>query len=323
MYIVTGGAGFIGSVLVRKLNDEGIDDIVIVDNLASTEKWRNLVKCRYREYLHRSEFIENIRTGHIQNDIEAVFHLGACSSTTEKNADFLMENNVRYAKEVCTFALEKGARFIQASSAATYGDGSLGFSDDLKTAAALRPLNMYGYSKQLFDLWAMREGLLEDITCVKFFNVYGPNEYHKGDMKSVVCKAVPELLRTGVFRLFRSDRPEYADGGQMRDFVYVKDCVNVLFWLMQHPRATGICNIGSGKARTWNDLARAVFAALDMPANIEYIDMPETLKGKYQYFTEADMSRIRSLGCDIPFHSLEAGIEDYVRGYLRTDDPYM
>ena len=224
---------------------------------------------------------------------------------------------------VCRYALEQGARLINASSAATYGDGSHGFSDSLLTTLSLRPLNMYGYSKQMFDLWAYRENLLKSIASVKFFNVYGPNEYHKGEMKSVACKAFTELRETGSLRLFKSDRPQYPDGGQMRDFVYVKDCVNVMFWLLEHPEANGILNIGSGKARTWNDLANSVYSAMDKIPDINYIDMPAELKGRYQYYTQADMAWLERLGSDIQFHSLEDGVSDYIKNYLMNPDPYL
>lgn len=323
MYIVTGGAGFIGSAMIWRLNEAGIDDILVVDNLASSEKWRNLVNRRYKDYIHRDAFKRLIEDGHAPREVKAVFHLGACSSTTERNADFLMENNFHYTQMISRYALAQGARLINASSAATYGDGSHGFSDDILTTLALRPLNMYGYSKQMFDLWAYRENLLGNMANVKFFNVYGPNEYHKEEMKSVACKAFTELEETGSLRLFKSDRPEYADGGQMRDFVYVKDCVNVLYWLLEHPEANGVLNIGSGKARTWNDLANAVYAAMGKVPDINYIEMPAELKGRYQYFTEADMSWLERLHCDVEFHSLEDGVSEYIKKYLLAADPYL
>ncbi len=324
MYIVTGGAGFIGSAMVWRLNQAGITDILVVDNLACTEKWRNLVNARYRDYIHRDAFLRFIRRGETPfQKVAAVIHLGACSSTTERDADFLMENNFHYSREVCRYALRHGARFVNASSAATYGDGSLGFSDSLETTLRLAPLNMYGYSKQLFDLWAHRENLLGHIASVKFFNVYGPNEYHKGDMRSVICKAFEEISETGRMRLFASDRPDYPDGGQMRDFVYVKDAVETLFWLLEHPGVNGILNIGSGVARTWNDLVRAVFASMDLPAQIDYVPMPAHLAGKYQYFTRAETQWMKRAGFQTPFHSLEAGIDDYVRGYLSSGKKYL
>jgi len=324
MYIVTGGAGFIGSSMLWRLNEAGIDDILVVDNLASTEKWKNLVNRRYRDYMHRDEFLRRLKSGNPGfGAIQAVFHLGACSSTTERDADFLMENNFHYSRTVCRFALEQGARFINASSAATYGDGSHGFSDNLLTTLGLRPLNMYGYSKQLFDLWAYRENLLGALASVKFFNVYGPNEYHKGDMRSMVCKSVEQIRSEGRVNLFASDLPQYPDGGQMRDFVYVKDVVEVLYWLLEHPKVNGIRNLGSGRARTWNDMMKAVFAAMEKPVRIDYIPMPQSLRGKYQYFTEAKMDWLAECGCPVRFHTLEEGVADYVRGYLMAKERYL
>lgn len=323
MYIVTGGAGFIGSAMIWKLNEENIDDILVVDNLASSEKWRNLVNRRYTDYMHRDEFRKMLEANRLPPKTEGIIHLGACSATTERNVDFLMQNNVKYSELLCRCAMDRGIRFINASSAATYGDGSLGFSDDISTTVKLKPLNAYGYSKQLFDLWAYRERRLDSIASVKFFNVYGPNEYHKGDMKSVICKVFADIRNGLPIRLFKSDHPDYGDGESMRDFVYVKDCVNVLYWLLQNPQANGILNIGSGKARSWNDLAHAVFAAMDVPPKIEYFDMPDALKGKYQYFTQADMDWLDRMHCDVPFHSLEEGVADYVRNYMMKDDPYL
>ena len=323
MYIVTGGAGFIGSAMIWKLNQMGIDDIIVVDNLASSEKWHNLVNRRFTDYLHRDTFRKMLEDNRLHYKIDGIIHLGACSSTTERNMDFLMENNVKYSELLCRRAMERGVRFINASSAATYGDGSMGFSDSIDTALKLRPLNAYGWSKQLFDMWAYREKRLSSIASVKFFNVYGPNEYHKGDMKSVICKVFADIRKGLPIRLFKSDNPQYGDGESFRDFVYVKDCVNVLYWLLEHPDVNGILNIGSGRARTWNDLAHAVYAAMDMPPVIEYFDMPESLRGKYQYFTQAEMGWLEKAGCDVAFHSLEDGVADYVRNYMMKDDPYL
>ncbi len=323
MFIVTGGAGFIGSAMIWRLNQAGITDILVVDNLSTTEKWKNLVNRRYSRYVHRSEFIETLRNDAIHSTVEAIVHMGACSSTTEKDADFLMANNTAFTTEVCQFAMERGARFINASSAATYGDGSQGFSDSLTNIRRLKPLNMYGYSKQLFDLWLLDNGLTEQVASLKFFNVYGPNEYHKDTMRSVVCKAFYEIGNKGRMGLFKSDNPNYDDGGQMRDFVYVKDCVELMFWLIENPGVNGIFNVGTGKARTWNDLINAVFVAMGRKPQIDYVDMPETLKGKYQYFTQAEMGWLREKNCPVPFTSLEEGIADYVRNYLSSDDPYL
>lgn len=323
MYIITGGAGFIGSAMVWKLNAAGIDDILVVDNLSTSEKWKNLVNRRYADYMHRDGFIELVTRDALGSDITAIIHMGACSSTTERDADFLMRNNLAYSKALYLFAKSKGARFINASSAATYGDGSRGFDDDPNGLATLRPLNMYGYSKHLFDLWAQKNGYLDALASLKFFNVYGPNEQHKGDMRSVVNKAFHQISESGKMRLFRSSHPDYPDGGQMRDFIYVKDCVDIMWWLLETPSVNGIFNVGTGKARTWNDLAGAVFAAMNQPKHIEYMDMPQQLAGKYQNFTEAHMERLRAAGYEAPLHSLEQGVTDYVQSYLQSPDPYL
>ena len=323
MIIVTGGAGLIGSNFIWQLNQHGMDDILVVDNLASTEKWKNLSHLRYSNYMHRDKFLEQLRSGQKLEGVEAVIHMGACSATTERNADFLMENNFHYTVEVCLATLEAGARFINASSAATYGDGELGFSDDIELMPKLLPLNMYGYSKKLFDMWCLRHDLLKEVVNLKFFNVYGPNEYHKGSMMSMVCRAVPQVKELGKIRLFKSDNPKYGDGESLRDFVYSKDVSALMYWFMESKNVNGIFNVGAGKARTGNDLAKAVFAAMDLEPNIEYFDMPEHLKGKYQYFTEADMSWLERENCPVKFHSLEEGVDDYVRNYLTQDDPYL
>lgn len=323
MYIVTGGAGFIGSAMVWRLNRAGITDILIVDNLGTGEKWKNLVNRRYADYLHRDAFLHRLRRRRLRGPVEAVIHMGACSSTTQADADFLMANNTAYTKEVCRFALGCGARFINASSAATYGDGALGFADEPSLARRLKPLNMYGYSKQLVDLWLLDNGLADRVASLKFFNVYGPNEYHKGDMRSVVCKAFHEITATGRLRLFRSCHPDYPDGGQMRDFVYVKDCVELMYWLLEHPGVNGIRNVGTGRARTWNDLARAVFSAMGREPAVDYVDMPAQLRGKYQNYTQARMDWLAAQQCPVAFTPLEEGVADYVRAYLAGADPYL
>ena len=234
-----------------------------------------------------------------------------------------MRNNLSFSKAVCLFALEKKARFINASSGATYGDGSLGFDDDLENMDELKRLKMYGYTKLLFDRWALREGCFKDIASLKFFNVYGPNEQHKGDMRSVANKAFHQIAKTGEMTLFRSCHPDYSDGGQMRDFVYIKDCCDIMWWLLQNGRVSGLFNVGTGKARSWNDLAAAVFSAMHLPADVRYVDMPEELAGKYQNFTEARMDRLKAAGYDAPMRSLEEGVADYVQNYLQTKDPYL
>lgn len=323
MYIVTGGAGFIGSAIVWKLNAMGINDILVVDNLASTEKWKNLVNRSYTSYMHRDEFLDAVKERRLQGNIEAIFHMGACSSTTERDADFLMKNNLEYSKTLCLFALEKNARFICASSAATYGDGNLGFDDIKEDIEKFTPLNMYGYSKQLFDVWAKKQGLLNQIASLKFFNVYGPNEYHKADMRSVINKAFYQIGASKKMSLFRSNSPDYPDGGQKRDFVYVKDCVDIIWWLYKNLSVNGVFNVGTSTSRTWNDLVTAVFTAMKLPVQIDYIDMPEHLKGKYQNFTEANISKLRQAGYAAPMTPLENGVSDYICHYLATPDPYL
>ncbi|HNY51407.1 MAG TPA: ADP-glyceromanno-heptose 6-epimerase [Smithella sp.] len=323
MIIVTGGAGFIGSAFVWKLNQEGIDNIVIVDRLGTSDKWKNLVNLRFVNYIHKDDFLEMIDTDMVPFEIDAIIHMGACSSTTERDADYLWHNNYAYTKILAEWALERDIRFIYASSAATYGDGGKGFADNHKTIEDLKPINMYGYSKQVFDLWVLRQKLEHRMAGIKFFNVFGPNEYHKGDMSSVIFKAFHQIKETGKVRLFKSYHKEYEDGGQMRDFVYVKDCVNVMWWLFKNPRANGIFNVGTGKARTWNDLIRAVFSAMKRKTNIEYIDMPEALRNQYQYFTEAEMGKLKKAGCTVKFSSLEDSVRDYVVNYLQKTDPHL
>ena len=323
MIIVTGGAGFIGSAFVWKLNREGIDDIIIVDRLDSTDKWKNLVNLRYADYLHRDTFLKMVEADAVPFEVNALVHMGACSSTTERDADFLWTNNFSYTRTMSEWALKHSIRFIYASSAATYGDGSQGFSDDHAKIPNLKPINMYGYSKQVFDVWALKQNLENKMAGIKFFNVFGPNEYHKGDMTSVIFKAFHQIRQTGKVRLFKSYLPQYGDGGQMRDFVYVKDCVDAMWWLFQNPSVNGIFNLGTGKARTWNDLIHAVFAAMAVGPNIEYIEMPEGLRKQYQYFTQAEMGKLKAAGCPVIFSPLEDSVRDYVVNYLQQDDPHL
>jgi len=323
MIIVTGGAGFIGSAFVWKLNGEGIEDVIVVDHLGTSDKWKNLVPLRFEDYLRKDDFFDMVCDDDVPFEVSAVVHMGACSSTTERDADYLWENNFAYTRTLAEWALDHDIRFIYASSAATYGDGSQGFSDDHGKIPALKPINMYGYSKQVFDLWVLREKLEKKMAGIKFFNVFGPNEYHKGDMTSVIFKAFHQIRQTGKVRLFKSYLPEYPDGGQMRDFVYVKNCVDVLWWLLKHPKTNGIFNLGTGKARTWNDLINAVFAAMDRKPNIEYIEMPEGLRHQYQYFTEADMGKLKKAGAPVDFPALEDSVRDYVQNYLQKPDPHL
>ena len=323
MIIVTGGAGFIGSAFVWRLNREGIRDIIIVDQLGTDDKWKNLVGLTFTDYIHKNEFIEMVIADEVPFEVSSVVHMGACSSTTERDADYLWENNYLYSRKVADWALRHNARFIYASSAATYGDGSSGFSDDHEIISRLKPSNMYGYSKQVFDLWVLKNKLEKKMAGIKFFNVYGPNEYHKGDMVSVIYKAFHQIQETGKVCLFKSYKKEYPNGGQMRDFIYVKDCANVMWWLLENPSVNGIYNLGTGRARTWNDLIAAVFSSMGRKTNIQYIEMPESLRNQYQYFTQAQMDKLKKTGCHVNFSSLEDSVRDYVTNYLQNADPYL
>lgn len=315
--IVTGGAGFIGSCLIRTLNDAGYTDIIVVDNICSTEKWRNLNNKNYTEYISRNDFLQ--RLPEFAGEVSHVIHMGACSATTEKNFDFLYKNNFEYTKALWKFCSEEKISFIYASSAATYGDGSCGF-DDKDNIKQLRPLNGYGYSKQLFDLWVEKQTVTPAQHCgFKFFNVYGPNEYFKGSMASVIFHSFNKIIETGEMGLFKSYREEYEDGQQLRDFVYVKDLCKVIMFVIEHPEINGLFNLGTGKARSFYDLCKDTFLAMGLKPNIKYINMPESLRPKYQYFTEAKMDKLREAGYTEPFYTLEEGITDYVQNYLAKD----
>jgi ADP-L-glycero-D-manno-heptose 6-epimerase len=314
--IVTGAAGLIGSAIVWALNRHGVDDIIVVDHLGTSEKWKHLVPLHFADYLEADEFYPRIAsTPNAFGQVEAVYHLGACSATTERNATYLIDNNYRLSQAIATWSVARNARFVYASSAATYGARETDMREDLDPHA-LVPLNMYGYSKHLFDLWAAREGLLDRIVGLKFFNVYGPNEDHKGEMRSVVAKAYEQIVSDGSIRLFESYRPGTAHGEQTRDFLYVKDAAAIALHLAATPTAAGLYNVGAGIARTWNDLACAIFAALGRVPRIVYIPMPETLRGRYQYRTEATIDRLRASGYDAAFTSLEDAVRDYICGYL-------
>ncbi len=318
--LVTGGAGFIGSALVWALNQRGHRDIVITDILGSDEKWKNLVPLKYADYIEADAFRRGIATSaDTFGRFSAVFHLGACSATTEKNASYLADNNYTYTKELAHWSLGRDARFVYASSAATYGDGAQGMDDKVDNLSSLRPLNMYGYSKHLFDVYAQHAGILNQIVGVKYFNVYGPNEDHKADMRSLVNKAYQQILATGKVQLFKSHKPEYKDGEQMRDFLYVKDAVEMTLHFAESPtgsRVGGLYNLGSGEANTWVTLTRAIFAALGKEPMIEFIDMPEVLRGKYQYFTQATIEKLRGTGYTRPMTPLAEAVRDYVQGYM-------
>ncbi len=316
--VVTGGAGFIGSCIVRALNDVGIEDIIIVDNIASTNKWMNIRNKRYIEYVHKSKFLEKL---YLYNDVTVIIHMGAQSSTTEKNFDYLWNNNFEYTKALWEYCANRKIRFIYASSAASYGDGSQGFDDQMDIDGLL-PLNGYGYSKQIFDLWVKHHATVYPLQYVglKFFNVYGPNEYFKGDMASMVFHGFHQIKDTGKIRLFKSYNLKYQDGEQLRDFVYVKDICSVILWLLNNPSVNGLYNVGTGKARSFRELAEAIFEAQGCSSNIEYIDMPEHLRKKYQYYTKAEIEKLRKAGYDKNFFSLTDGVMDYVQNYLNKND---
>ena len=319
MIVVTGGAGFIGSAIVWKLNRMGIDKIIIVDELGKDDKWKNLNGLKYEDFIHKNDFMGLILQRSVRFKVTAIIHMGACSATTEKDADYLMDNNVHYSQELAKYCLENSTRFIYASSAATYGDGSNGYGDNEQNISDLRPLNMYGYSKHLFDLWIKRNGLMDKFVGLKFFNVYGPNEYHKGDMRSVVHKAFEQVRDTGKVKLFKSYKPGYKDGGQKRDFVYVKDAVDMTLHFLEHQDKNGLYNVGTGNAQTWVELVTALFNAVGKPVNIEFIEMPEEIKDKYQYFTQADLSKIKKAGYEKPIMNVNDGVTDYVKNYLLKD----
>lgn len=312
---ITGAAGFIGSFFTGFLNRLGFENLVLVDDFSDEQKVRNLAGKKYLAKVHRDQFFEWAKS-HPEH-IKYMFHLGARTDTTEMDFLVLKKLNLDYSKGIWEFCTEEEIPLVYASSAATYGNGELGYSDKHELVSRLQPLNPYGRSKNDFDIWALEEKKTPPFWAgVKFFNVYGPNEYHKARMASVVFHAFNQIKEKGTVKLFRSHHPDYKDGEQMRDFVYVEDVAGMCLWLMNHRPASGLYNIGSGKARPFKDLAYALFAALDLEPEIEYIDTPEDIRDKYQYFTEADMSKIRNAGYNLPFHSLEEGVEKYVKSFL-------
>ena len=317
--VVTGGAGLIGSAVIWGLNQKGFQNILLVDeDKPSTPKKKNLENLSFNRQLHPKLFRKLVlsKSQELQ-DIHTIIHLGACSSTTETNEDFLNDNNLRYTQDLCEFSLESNVRFVYASSAATYGDGFHGMSDQNSDIGKLQPLNLYGWSKHKFDLLAKKRAWDKNIAGLKYFNVFGPNEEHKGLMRSVVSKAYQQICETGKMTLFKSHHPDYEDGKQMRDFLYVKDAVNMTLWLASNEKVNGLFNLGSGQARTWLDLGHSIFKALNQTPNIEFLDMPEILREKYQYFTEANIEKIRSAGFNLPLFTLETGVIDYVQQYLQ------
>lgn len=317
MILLTGGAGFIGSVLLGYLNKKGINNIVVVDKFRNSFKWKNLIDKDYIEFVDKEKFFSSFH----QYKFDAIFHIGACSDTTELDMDYLFDNNFNYSKLLLEYASERDIPFIFASSAAVYGDGKSGYSDDDKKINNYRPLNAYGYSKYIFDKYLIRENVKKPKNwySFRFFNVYGPNEYHKGRMASVVMHAYNQLKRDGKIRLFKSHRDGFKDGEQKRDFVYVKDVVDVIFHFYSNMPKSGIYNLGTGVARSFNELAKNVILSSGISGDIEYFDMPEDIKDKYQYLTEADINKLRDAGYSKKFFSLEEGIYDYVVNYLMND----
>ena len=312
--LVTGGAGFIGSALVWALNQRGDDRILVADRLDRSEKWRNLAPLRFDDYIEADDLLTAIGRGSL-DQVQTVYHLGACSSTTETDAGFLIRNNYQFTKTLAEWAVGRNSRFVYASSAATYGALEGELSDGIELSA-LRPLNIYAYSKHLFDLYAARYGYADRIVGLKYFNVFGPNEDHKGDMRSMVHKACEQIRETGRVRLFKSERAEFRDGEQRRDFIYVKDAVEMTLHVAAQPALNGVVNIGSGQAHTWVDLMRAVFSAMQQPVSIDFVEMPAQLRGKYQYSTCAAIDRIRHSGYPRRITPLAEAVADYVRGYL-------
>jgi len=313
--VVTGAAGFIGSCVVAGLNERGREDLILVDELDDAKK-KNLQSKKYRQYYDKKDFLDLILRDQIKERPEAIIHMGACSSTTLQDERYFKENNLEYTRSLAQWALKNKIRFIYASSAATYGDGSVGYKDDEATIRRCKPLNLYGQSKQDFDLWVIDQGLQDKVVGLKFFNVFGPNEYHKGDMRSVVAKAYQRVADEGKIALFKSYRKDYKDGEQKRDFIYVKDAVDIVLFFLDHPQTNGIFNAGTGKASTWNELAGALFAAVGKKPNVQYIEMPADLERRYQYFTQAEVAKLRKSGYAKPFTPLKEAVADYVR-YLK------
>lgn len=324
MIIVTGGAGFIGSAIVWKLNQMGRDDIIIVDRFGEDDKWQNLVGLKFTDVFDSEAFLEYLTHDFLEKaEIDTIFHMGAISTTTEKNFDNLLRNNYELTKLLCNQSLQNGVRFIYASSAATYGAGENGYKDDESEIYKLRPLNGYGYSKQMFDQWAHHHRILDKIVGLKYFNVFGPNEYHKGDMRSVIHKSYEQIKSTGVARLFKSTVEGLDDGEQKRDFIYIKDAVDMTVNFMDNRIVNGLYNIGTGNATSFNAFVNAIFKSLDMEPNIEYYDMPDELVDKYQNFTQADMTKLKDTGYDLKTTPIDEAVGDYVKNYLDTDNQYL
>jgi ADP-L-glycero-D-manno-heptose 6-epimerase len=316
--LVTGGAGLIGSALIWELNRRGFDRILVADFLGRDEKWKNLAPLQFYDYIEADRLLTKLETPEL-DEVSCVFHLGACSDTTERDCRYLIENNYEYTRRLGAWAIRHSKRFVYASSAATYGADGASPSDNVALLDRLAPLNMYGYSKHLFDKFAARSGWLSQMVGLKYFNVFGPNENHKAAMRSVVAKAFDQISATGSMQLFKSDRPEYADGEQRRDFIYVKDAVDATLHLAANPAHGGLYNVGSGAASTWLELIKPIFDAMERPESIHFVDMPSELRGKYQYYTCADITRLRASGWKGIQYPLPVAVQDYVKNYLIPD----
>ncbi|MCX6147883.1 MAG: ADP-glyceromanno-heptose 6-epimerase [Candidatus Kapabacteria bacterium] len=321
MIVVTGGAGFIGSCFIKHLNNKGIKDILVVDSFGKSSKWKNLVGKKYIDFMNKDDF-RNLLTddGSFPFEVEAIIHLGACSSTTEDDVDYLFDNNYQYSKDLALFALNNKIKFIYASSAATYGFGESGYSDD--EFENLKPLNAYGFSKYMFDEWVINSGLDKTFVGLKFFNVFGPNEYHKDNMASMVYKSFQQIKSTGKVNLFKSNSLEYKDGEQKRDFVYVKDCCEIIYQFIQKPKKNGIYNVGNGNSSTWRVLIDNVFKAMNLESKIEFVEMPDQIKFQYQNFTEANITKLTKAIGKHKFMTLEESVNDYVKNYLNSSYQY-
>lgn len=327
MYIITGAAGFIGSCIVKALNDKGIEDIICVDRFRDGNKWMNLRGLKYYRFIHADDFIQpELLSDLFESGVKAIYHMGACSTTTERDVDYLMQNNVEYSQILLTYCTKYDVPICYASSAATYGGGEQGYEDNEAEISKLMPLNAYGYSKQLVDEWMLKQKKTPTKWFgVKFFNVYGPNEEHKGSQRSVVSQALKQINDTGKVKLFKSYHDKYKDGEQLRDFVYAKDVVNAMIQLIESAPGSksGIYNLGTGKARSFKDLVEATFVAMDKEIDIKFIEMPDSLKNQYQYFTEAKMDKLYKALPDFKFYSLEDGVKDYVQNHLMQETPFL
>jgi len=321
MIIVTGAAGFIGSVIAKSLNLDGKKDLLLVDKFTKSAKWKNVVNLNFIDFVDRDSFLERLENGDFSG-VELVIHMGACADTTEFDMNYLMHQNYEYSKRLCLWCLKNNVRFIYASSAAVYGDGTKGFNDNNELTMELEPLNPYGFSKLLFDKWLINTGHVDSVVGLRFFNVFGPNEYHKNKMSSIIYRSFPMAKKEGVVRLFKSYIKNIEHGDQRRDFIYIKDVISVVEFFIKNNNINGIFNVGSGKARSFNDLAVSLLNAMGKKPVIEFFDMPEEIRNKYQYFTEADISKLIKAGYNKELSSLEGAVDDYVQNYLNKENSY-